>query len=459
MHAHENRTGRASSCKASAFRFTLAGAFVTSLIAFPAYSQAVQERLDLSSAVAKAVQNHPSIRGSLQQINQAEEIVKATRAQAGPQISGGLENRLNTYRNTDYGSRNIHTARLNVSQLLFDFGKLAGATRQAEAGVRVSEAQSEQAINEIALVTVQAWIDLHLQASLLDVAREQLLAVTSITDMVRERVEKGATSRSDLVQATSRVEALRSQLLGAEAEAERASLTLMYLTGSDAPVEIEGDIPPALQGAACLTDVAHDPPAVEIALGQRDDALAQLDIAKAQRFPTITLDGTAGLALTNGSRLYGERTTGQVGVNVSMPFYQGGAVQARERGALYQLRAFEGAVAQARLENRQGLADAKAQKDGWARRGPALAARIQSIDATRELYRLQYLQLGTRSLLDLLNAEQEYFSARVDETQGVHSQYQAAAQCLYHLDGLRDTFQITKPAPPLDPAFVGPLGQ
>lgn len=413
------------------------------------------EPLEMAEAVRAAVQTHPGIRGAREQVRQADEGVEAAKAGYGPQITGGIKSQTNSYRESSYDSRHVYNATLNVSQLLYDFGKVAGATRRAEAGVRTSEAQVQLVTDEIITNTAQAWIDAHMQQSLVQIAREQLAAVTSITALVSERVAKGATSRSDMEQANSRVEALRSQLLGAEAEAQRASLALMHLTGRVAPVMITGEVPLALQNDACQASVNAVTPAVRVAEARRDDARAQLDIAKAERLPTVSLDGSAGYALTDGSRLYGEhRTTGQVGVNFSMPLYQG-ATQARERGAYYQLRAFEDAVNQARLEARQNLADARAQIDGWAARAPVLETRVSSINATRDLYRQQYLQLGTRSLLDLLNAEQEYHSARVDQIQGLYSQYRLAVQCLYHRDQLRSTFGLDEAGLDAEPALTG----
>lgn len=411
--------------------------------------------LSMTDAVRAAVQTHPSVRGARQQVLQAGEGVEAAKAGYRPQITGGIEGQTNSYRNSSYDSRHVYTARLNASQMLYDFGKVAGATRQAKAGVRATEAQVQLVTDEIVMSTAQAWVDAHLQQRLTEIAREQLDAVMSITALVRERVEKGATSRSDLEQASSRVESLRSQLLAAEAEAQRASLTLMHLTGRVAPVAIAGDIPPMLQNAACQSNLETDTAAVRVALARRDEARAQLDVARAERLPTISLDGNVGQALTEGSRLYGEyRTTGQIGLNLSMPLYQGGATEARARGAQYQLRAYEDAVQQARLEASQGLADARAQVVGWAERAPVLEKRVASIDATRELYRQQYLQLGTRSLLDLLNAEQEYYSARVEQAQGTHVQYRLAVQCLYFRDRLRTTFGLDEGGAMAKPALT-----
>lgn len=429
-------------------RFTghrIACAFSLAISASVVYAQGGSDAaLDMTEAVQAAVATHPSIRGAGEQVEQANAGVDAARAGYKPQVTGGVENQVNTYRNSSYDSRKVYTAKLSGSQMVYDFGKVDGSVRKARSGVLASEAQVDQATDQVALNTAQAWVDAHLQQFLVQIAREQLDAVLSITGLVAERVTKGATPRSDLEQAHSRVNAVRSQLLGAEAEALRASLALMHLTGRTAPVAIHGDIPAVLLGrTACRDGGEVDTPAVRVAGARRDEARADLDVARAERLPTVTLDGSVGYALTNGSRLYGEyRTTGQIGLNLSMPFYQGGRVQAQARGALHQLRAYEDAVRQARLETAQGFADARAQADGWAGRAPVLQARVDSIDATRALYRQQYLQLGTRSLLDLLNAEQEYHGARIDQAQGMHMQYRLAVQCLYFGDRLRSTFHL-----------------
>ena len=412
--------------------------------------------LTMAGAVRAAVGTHPSIRGARQQVQQANAGVDAARSGYKPQITGGVENQINSYRNSSYDSRNVYTARLTGSQMVYDFGKVAGAVHRARSGVLASGAQVELATDEVGLSTAQAWVDAHLQQALVRITRSQLEAVMSITALVTERAVKGATSRSDVEQANSRVEAVRSQLLGAEADALRASLALMHLTSRTTPVAIRGGVPAVLEGAACRGSEAVDTPAVRLASARRDEVRADLDIAKAERLPTVTLDGSAGYALTEGSRLYGEyRTTGQIGLNVSMPFYQGGRTQAQVRGAVHQLRAYEEAVQQARLEMSQGFADAKAQAEGWAARAPVLQARVNSIDATRALYREQYLHLGTRSLLDLLNSEQEYNSARVDQARGAHEQYRLALQCLYFGDHLRDAFGLEDVAPSGGPQIPG----
>lgn len=420
------------------------------------------QALSMVEAVQMAVAHHPSVRGAGEQLRQSGASVDAAKAGYKPQISTGLDNQINSNRGGSYDSRFTYNATVNASQMIYDFGKVSGAVDRARSEVEASEAQVALAADEIGRASAQAWLDAYLYRHLVELSRDHLAAVQSITALVAERAAKGATTRSDLEQANSRVEAVKSQLLAMEAEAMRARLTLMHLTGRTAPVTIMGDIPAILRGDVCAVGTGADTPAIRMAEAQRDAAWAEWNIAKADRMPTLSVDGSAGYALTKGSRLYGEyRTTGQIGFNMTMPLYQGGGVQAKAQGALYQLRYREDAVRQARLEVQQNLADANAQRAGWAARAPSLAARADSINVTRGLYRQQYLLLGTRTLLELLNSEQEYHSARVDQAQGDHIQRQLALTCLYFQDQIRSQFGVDMAATSAeaqpDAAFIGPV--
>lgn len=403
--------------------------------------------LTMEDAVQLAVAQHPSVRGAGQLVRQSGAAVDAAKAGYKPQISGGLDNQINSYRGGSYDSRFTYNATLNASQMLYDFGKVSGNVARARAEAQASEAQMAVAMDDIGRATAEAWLKVYFQQQLLSLSSDHLAAVESITDLVAERERKGASTRSDLEQANSRVNSVRSQNLAIEADAMRARLALMHLTGRTAPVDIIGDIPAILLGNACGLTKGADTPAVRAAEAQRSAAYAQWNVAKAERMPTLSVDGSAGYALTKGSRLYGEyRTTGQVGFNISMPIYQGGSIAAKSQEALYQLRYREDALRQLRLEVAQALADVTATRVGWTARAPVMAARADSLDVTRGLYRQQYFMLGTRTLLELLNSEQEYHAARVDQAQGGHAQRELALACLYYQGQMDDQFGLDEAA-------------
>jgi adhesin transport system outer membrane protein len=94
------------------------------------------------------------------------------------------------------------------------------------------------------------------------------------------------------------------------------------------------------------------------------------------------------------------------------------------------------------LQASQELTDARSRAKGYAGRRSVLDERTGSIEHTRDLYRQQYLDLGTRSLLDLLNAEQEFHGARVESVNNMLDLQRMQVDCLAAAGGLRRAFRL-----------------
>src|SRR5690625_6430528 len=105
-------------------------------------------------------------------------------------------------------------------------------------------------------------------------------------------------------------------------------------------------------------------------------------------------------------------------------------MQAQKRADAHALNAAGAAGNHARLTVSQGLLEAQSRARGYRQRIGLLAQRINSIQMTRDLYQEQYLELGTRSLLDLLNAEQEYHQANLEKTNNEHDMRRMQIDCL-----------------------------
>ena len=113
------------------------------------------------------------------------------------------------------------------------------------------------------------------------------------------------------------------------------------------------------------------------------------------------------------------------------------------RSADYGVRAAEAAERQARNEAGQQLAEAQQQMAGLSQLLTTLAERQDNMVETGKLYRLQYLDMGTRTLVDLLNAEQELQQARFDAANTEHDLRRLAVECLYVSGQARDDSGLT----------------
>ncbi|HEY0332755.1 MAG TPA: TolC family outer membrane protein [Stenotrophomonas sp.] len=427
----------------------LAGLLVlaTPAVAQPTASQATvapsapseSPALDLRSSVEAALAWHPGIRGALSAFEQSNDYVDVARAGYYPQVSAGLGSEFGRRDIAGYDSRRLHRFTVTVSQMLYDFGKVSSAVESAQAQRLAEQGRILLAIDDVARDTALAWIEVGRAQALLTIAHEQAAGVQSIAGRVRERHRLGASPLSDEAQARAREEAAQAFELDTDAQLQRWRNQLQLLTGLS-PLSGSNDTAVAALDQACRAPgPAQRPPVVLVAQAEQRAAEADARHARAQALPTLSIDGSASRGLDSPSREYGPYDA-TVMFNVSAPLYQGGGLQARRRAALHASDAAVAAVEQARLTTAQSWQDARQRADGQVARTRLLDARVQSIEQTRDLYRQQYFDLGTRSLLDLLNAEQEFHLARQDQTNNHYELERAQVECLHANGRLHEVF-------------------
>lgn len=401
------------------------------------------ERLGLIQAVRMAVDWHPSIAEAVGTLYAQGEQINVARAGYYPQVSGGVRT---GYDSSYRGDGSSQTLNLSIKQMIYDFGKVDSSVNVARARVARSQANILLSIDQVSRDTSYAWIEVQRYEHLMATAREQIKGLMAITRMARERAEKGASTRSDVVQAVSREDGAHATLQQYQAQYRRWRATLASLLGRVTPFEVGDDFPPSVM-KSCDTaerDIGMLP-AVLAAQAQRIEARAQLDQARSEGLPTLSIDPTLSQSLDQNYDAFDrDRDRTQLGVflNFNVPIYQGGATTARTASAAHALTAADSAEDVARLQAMQGLLEAKAQTFDLARRLDSLRHRQGSIAEARELYGQQYLQLGTRPLLDLLNAEQEIHQSRFDLENTLADSRRLQIDCLYNTGTVRSVYRI-----------------
>lgn len=397
--------------------------------------------LTMETAVRRAVGWHPTIHEASDRIYQADERIRAAQAGYYPKLNAGV--------NSGYQSRNREGWRpqLNVaaSQLLYDFGKVSSSVDAERAGKDINQARLLLAVDNLSRDTANAVIEIQRYRSLSALAQQQVDGVKRIAGLVQERTDKGASTMSDKVQADARVESALATQLQYQSELNRWQVVLAALIGGGVPSP-SADVPVWL-GKSC--DVAvpdwDQVPAMLQAKAEKEEAKAQLAASKAEAYPTVSLEATTGYDL-NASR---DNTTSNdhqpeysVGVNVSSNLYNGGQTGARKRAAAYGLQAAESAISTARLDMERNLLESRSQIGTLSRLMSSLELRAGMMVKTRDLYREQYVELGTRTLLDLLNAEQELHEARFQSANTVHDIRRLNLNCLYSSGKMRQSFGL-----------------
>lgn len=384
--------------------------------------------LSLEQAVHIALNWHPSIDEAVGRINQHTAEIDVARAGYYPKVSGGIDT---AYRSGGGGS---WQPRLNVSasQMVYDFGKVSNSVDASIAGANVSRAQLLVGVDVLIRDTANAVIEMQRYRALLGIAREQLGGVQNIADLVRQRSDRGASTRSDEIQASAREQAAQSTVLEINAQLQRWENTLANLIGRNGPINVASTVPQWLSSACDIAEPDWTQvPAVLQAEAQRAEALAELNLTSAQAFPTLQLEGNTGYDF-NGHSASNDQPEFTIGFNLSGSLYDGGAAAAGQAAASHALDAADAAIRSARLDIGSSLLVARSQTSSLQQLLGSLMERDGMMRQTRDLYRQQYVELGTRTLLDLLNAEQELHQAGFDAANATHDLRLLGVECMFN---------------------------
>ncbi|EZQ17990.1 type I secretion protein TolC [Halopseudomonas bauzanensis] len=402
-------------------------------------SDARSGTLRLADAVRSALNEHPAIAESLSRLDAQQEQVSVARAGYWPQLRGGI----NTgYRHTTGRSEEALT--LSASQMLYDFGKVSSAVEAAASGVDREEASVLLAAEDLIRETTQAFIEARRYEELLELATAQIEAIGELEALAAKRSALGASSVSDQMQAQSRREAARAVQLQMQAQRDQWHSALEKLIGSSQRLTLDEAYPQPLEGLCPrLPENFDSAPRVVIAEAERAEAEAAIRQARAEQRPTLSLNAdfehylnrnTEGLQQLDDQELV-------VSLNLTSNLFQGGALRARSRAAEHALQSASAARDRALLELSRFYREARDRSRSLTTSLALQDERYASIVKTQELYRHQYLSLGTRSLLDILNTEQEIFQTQVDKQNTLFDLRSLQIDCLYSVGGLRETFR------------------
>ena len=380
--------------------------------------------LQLKQAVQMALQRHPSIADAVATLAQEDAGIDVAESGYYPRVRAGL----GSGNSSNSGISNSSTmASASVSQMLYDFGKVGASVKQAKSRVIRQHGNVLKQMAVIAQQAADATVMLHRFQKLEVIAKDQVKAVMDVYELAKMRGEAGLSTQADPIQAWSRVDAARANYLQMRSQRRQWTERLRTLVGPDMPAEV-AELPEELLDFIGI-GLEVDPnalPEVLIARADLSIASAQLDQAKAQKLPTLSIDASLDRPL-NGVAQSSSRSDGtsySVMFNVSSAFFQGGSLQAQVKGAVAAEEAANKRIETALLNADDQVRSYREQLQGARERLSVLSNRKRTIMDVRNLYREQYT-LGTRSVLDLLNAEQEIHQSAQDEEAVRHDLWQA----------------------------------
>ena len=373
----------------------------------------------LRDALVKTYDSNPTIMAERQTLRQSDEDVAIARALGRPQISTsvGYNRDLVTRNIGNNGSDLSITGSLSVP--LYSGGRVRNSVRAANTRVEAGRADLRATEGDIFTEAVAAYMDVIRDRSIVQLNQNQVRVLDTNLQATRDRFEVGDLTRTDVAQSDARLALARSNLSFVEGRLRASEENFRRVIGESA-----GDLQPPnpLPTLPGTTDQA-----TQIALGNNADLASiaaqaraagyDVRVAQGGRLPTVSAVSTTRytdlLGTSDNNGILADSTTSSgIGLSLSLPLYQGGGASARVRRArAFENQLLETAVAVERsVVSVTGSAFAayRAALNAIESNEIAVAANQLALEGTRAEQ-----TVGTRNVLDVLNAEQELLNSQV----------------------------------------------
>lgn len=385
----------------------------------------------LQSALRRAYSTNPSIAAQRSTQRATEENVSIARADGLPSVGLTSDFTENVIRpsgsNATSGSGTPYRQLQSNVQLgvpLYAGGGIRSRVTAARVRATASYSTTRATEADVFYAVVGSYMDVLRDQAAVALYQGNVRVLETTLQATRDRFQAGDLTRTDVAQAEARLASAASQLQVASSQLVQSSENYARLVGGQ-PIDLQqpGPLPnlPSDPDAAVSVALASNP---SLATAEREASAAGYDVgaARASRLPRVTAQVGGGLYDALGSyprtsdgnadRRGRDGPSSTAAIVVDQPIYQGGrpAALVRQSTALQQ-RAIEDAVSSERStvsQVRSAYAAWRTATESIKSTDIAVKANELSLEGVRAENKI-----GNRTILDLLNAEQELLNSKV----------------------------------------------
>ena len=394
---------------------------LSSIITLATLSSISSQAEDLLEVYKLAKANDPGLRSAAASYNSEKEEVVITKGSLFPDISFDADLGY-TDTDADYGDSDTNSNSLKVS---LDYPIYSPALSYAVDAVEINYASAgldySNTEEDLSYESISAYFDLLTEMANLKTAKAQAKATESQLDQVKKQYEVGQVAITDLHTAQAEYDSNIVDIISAQADLINAQETLRQLTGKliTSVPDLSNDYPIKMDDsktASYYVDLANqqnkDIKSLQLAY---DYSQTNIEIQKANgRVPTVSIVGSITRSdneTSPSASSDGDSLASYIGVSVSIPLYQGGAIDANVRQSVYDSIAteedLEDGIQNTELSVRSLYRDLKTSVAKIAAQKQLIISYTSSLEATQAGY-----EVGTRNIVELLDAQSDLYDSQ-----------------------------------------------
>lgn len=409
----------------------LAVLFPPILLAATGDTQTSQKTQNLLDIYHQALAHDPTLASALNANKAAQEIIEQGKALYRPVVNFNagasasntdikfIGTGFNQFRNE--GRQNFESYNYGVEARQPIFRKQS-LVQIDQAKTQVSQADKQYHLSQQTLIlrTTQAYFDVLIAQDKIDLIEAQKTAILSQLDQAKATFEVGTATITDVNEAQARYDLIIAQEIAAVNEYEIAKRSVEAITG---------EVPAKLSSAKADIQVTQLSQSMQdwqqvalqnnlnIQIQQDTLKLAEQEVERNQAGHLPTLDAVAsyGNNYANGgtSGVGNDLNNATIGLQLQIPLYQGGAISSRVRQAVLNKQKAVDDVEIARRQTDFDTQSAYFNLSTTIAQVKALDQALLSSQSQLDSTKLGY-EVGVRTSVDVLNAQQQFFSAKRD---------------------------------------------
>lgn len=393
---------------------------VAVIAGFTVFSPPAAHAESLTEALAEAYATNPDLAADRARVRAVDEQVPQALSNWRPRVSlSGRYGFRKLDRETGVGVTTDRTQQpqsvgLAISQNLFRGFRTRAETERAQNRVAAARSNLIGTEQSVLLEGVVAYVAVLRDTAVLELRNNNVGVIEQQLQATRDRFEVGELTRTDVAQAESRIARALADRTTAEANLESSRAAYRKAIGRD-PMELQQpELPPNLppsEAAAQALAVENNPGVVFADFNERA-ARSNVELRRGELLPTLTLDATIDREKDiAGSDV--KDTDAAINVRLSVPLYQSGEVYSRIREAKQTASQRLSELALSKREAEQESSNAWEDFRAAQARITSFESEVRAQEVAFEGVQ-QEAQVGSRTVLDVLDAEQELLDARVN---------------------------------------------
>lgn len=373
--------------------------------------------MSLNEALSAAYDNSHRIKAQEAEVKSANENAPQALSEWLPTIQGNYsKGKKKIEFSSTESDGDTESKSISLNQPLFNGGGSVARMRQADMRILAAQERLNAVEQEVLLEAAIAYLDVVRDVELVEISRTNVQVLEKHLSATSERFRLGEITKTDVSQSKARLALAQAELAAAEGQLASSRAAFYRTVGREPDAsglpEQELSLPP-LNLPALLEKAQQQHPTILAAEYDMLDAEREISIQKAELLPDVSFNAVHSeeesvFAFSSGAT---ESVNQTYTVDVSVPFYRGGAQYSRVRQATHSQQVLAENYRQQQEVVRENVVrsfhELQAARASIVSTQLAVEAAEVALDGVRK-----EANVGARTTLDVLDAEQEYYQAQ-----------------------------------------------